>query len=160
MFNFIKKKVIENRENETILFEHVLNELNENVIVKGLWAKAMAYGEGNHEKVKALYMQYRVQSIKDHLTKLTIAYDEISDEVLKKLSSEVFNEEIVSSVKVKKEKALDSFLERNHLTLLKRITENKVLAHSTVTYVDVYVEYEDSSSSWAIGFNRISKLKW
>ena len=82
MFNFIKKKVIENRENDALLFEYVLEEINKDIKINSLWAKAIAYSEGNDKKIKPLYMQYRVQSIKDEFTKRDIAYDELKRDIL------------------------------------------------------------------------------
>ncbi len=40
-------------------------ELSEGKRRNGLWAKALANSDGNEEKAKSLYIQYRVQSIKD-----------------------------------------------------------------------------------------------
>jgi len=88
MLNFIKKKTIESRENDALLFEYVLKEVDEGTIVSSLWAKAIAFAEGNDSKIKPLYMQYRVQSIKDELTMLKITYDELKrDALFHKLSS-------------------------------------------------------------------------
>lgn len=88
MFDTIRKAVIQNREDDALLYEYVLTEIESNVILKGLWAKAMALSEGNDNKIQPLYMQYRVQSIKDEFTKLRIAYKELSrDPLFKKLAS-------------------------------------------------------------------------
>lgn len=77
MFNFIKKKVIKNRVQDEILYEYVLNEMEQGIKIKGLWAKAFAHSSGNEGKTSALYMQYRVQSIKDYFTSLQISYEEM-----------------------------------------------------------------------------------
>ena len=82
MFNFARKKIIENRENDDLLFEYVLTELENEIVIKSLWAKAIALAEGNEKKIEPLYMQYRVQNIKDQFSKLNIAYSEIKKEVL------------------------------------------------------------------------------
>jgi hypothetical protein len=88
MFDSIKKAIIQNREDDALLYEYVLTEIENSVILKGLWAKAMALSEGNDNKIQPLYMQYRVQSIKDEFTKLNIAYKEMSkDPLFRKISS-------------------------------------------------------------------------
>lgn len=88
MFDTIKKALIQNREDDALLYEYVLTELEDGTKIKGLWAKAMAISEGNDNKIQALYMQYRVQSIKDEFTKLNIAYKEMSkDPLFKKIAA-------------------------------------------------------------------------
>lgn len=78
MFNYFKKIAITNRANDEILYEYVMNEIEDNYKVKGLWAKAYANSNGDDNKVEPLYMQLRVQAIKDKFTALEIAYDELS----------------------------------------------------------------------------------
>lgn len=78
MFNKFRKMGIEKRLEDQILFEYVLEELEEGVKIKGLWAKAYANSEGDSNKVEPLYMQYRVQSIKDIFTAMELAYEELS----------------------------------------------------------------------------------
>lgn len=59
-------------ENDNMLYEYVLEEIEKNNLQKGLWAKALALSEGNNDKAKSLYMQYRVQAIKEELSRLHI----------------------------------------------------------------------------------------
>jgi hypothetical protein len=47
------------------LYEIVVDELQNNVKRNGLWAKAFANSDGNESKAKALYISYRVRSLKD-----------------------------------------------------------------------------------------------
>ena len=68
MFDYFKKLAISNRANDELLYEYVLNEMENGVIVKGLWGKALANSNGNEANVKSIYMKYRVQSIKDIFT--------------------------------------------------------------------------------------------
>jgi len=77
-----KKIGIENRNNDEVLYEYVSIELERGMKFKGLWAKAYANSEGNTNKIEPLYMQYRVQAIKDMLTSLEISYNEMSKKVL------------------------------------------------------------------------------
>jgi hypothetical protein len=94
MFDSIKKALIQNREDDALLYEYVLTEIENEVILKGLWAKAMALSEGNDNKIRPLYMQYRVQSIKDEFTKLNIAYKEMTRDPLFKKITAVFAEPV------------------------------------------------------------------
>jgi len=50
---------------EEQLYEQVVVELSNGYKRNGLWAKALDNSEGSEEKAKALYIRYRVQSIKD-----------------------------------------------------------------------------------------------
>ncbi len=92
MFNYFKKIAISNRVNDEFLYEYVLNEIETDTVAKGLWAKAIAHSEGNEKKVKPLYMQYRVQDIKDEFTKKNIAYEELKRDTLYKKISSIFTE--------------------------------------------------------------------
>lgn len=105
MFKFIKKSIIANRAEETILYEYVLDELEDGYKVRGLWAKALAMSEGDENKAKSLYMQYRVQNIKDFFISLKITYDELSKTQIRNKLSNLNNEkeEIKYSSKEKKE---------------------------------------------------------
>ncbi len=83
MTDYFNKKEISQRAEDELLYEYVMEEMEQEPnYIKGLWAKAMAYSEGNNEKAKSLYMQYRVQSIKDDFKLLEIAYNELSKEKL------------------------------------------------------------------------------
>ncbi len=65
MFNFIRKTIIENRENDDVLYEYVLSELENEIIIKSLWAKAIAKAEGNDKKIEPLYsnIEYKILKI-------------------------------------------------------------------------------------------------
>ena len=90
MFNFIKKKAIEKRVQDEILYEYVLDETEEGKKIKGLWAKAYALSSGDSDKVEPLYMQYRVQAIKDMFTSLEMMYTELPRAYLFKFISNGF----------------------------------------------------------------------
>ena len=78
MFDYFKKAAISKRADDELLYEYVLNEIEKDIIVKGLWAKALANSAGNDANAKSIYMQYRVQSIKDVFTAQKIAYNELN----------------------------------------------------------------------------------
>jgi hypothetical protein len=58
-------KTPEDRLSEIQLYELVAEELDQSKQSKGLWAKALADGEGNIEKAKGLYIKLRVEMIRD-----------------------------------------------------------------------------------------------
>jgi hypothetical protein len=74
---------------EEQLYEQVVNELSNGQRRNGLWAKALANSDGAEEKAKALYIKYRVQSIKDEF-EVTEAIKE-QDEILNKQKTEEEN---------------------------------------------------------------------
>ncbi len=82
ILNRLKMNKIQERLDDEILYEYVLTEVEEEIRYKGLWAKAYADSEGNEKNIEPLYMQYRVQSIKDRLVALNIAYNSMKRETL------------------------------------------------------------------------------
>lgn len=67
MFDKLRRASAASRLIEEQLYEQVVNELANGKRRNGLWAKALANSEGIEDKAKALYIQYRVQSIKDEV---------------------------------------------------------------------------------------------
>ena len=61
----IKRTAISDRLIEEKLYEQVLREFESGVRRDGLWAKAFQKSRGDEQKANALYLKYRVQSIKD-----------------------------------------------------------------------------------------------
>lgn len=60
-----KKTAIVNRLVEEKIYEQVLREIESGLRRDGLWAKALQESRGNEQEAKALYIKFRVQSIKD-----------------------------------------------------------------------------------------------
>lgn len=69
MFESMKKKAAASRIDEEKLYEQVVKELANGVRRDGLWAKAIAHSNGQNEKAKSLYIQYRVKSLEDELNR-------------------------------------------------------------------------------------------
>jgi hypothetical protein len=65
MFEKFKTKLSVNRLLDEELYAQVAEELSDDDIKAGLWAKATANANGVESKVKALYIKYRVQAIQD-----------------------------------------------------------------------------------------------
>ena len=53
------------RKGEEALYRQAMNEIESGSINKGVYAKALADSEGNEDKVRSLYLKYRIQSILD-----------------------------------------------------------------------------------------------
>jgi hypothetical protein len=68
IFKGIKTKNALSRLQEEQLYEFILNEMEANIIRKGLMAKAIAQSEGDEGKSKAAYIKLRLQSLIDENT--------------------------------------------------------------------------------------------
>ena len=67
IFDKVKKTTIASRQREEILYGVALEEVENDEIRKGLYAKALAKAEGNKEKADGIYLKLRVQSIIDDI---------------------------------------------------------------------------------------------
>ena len=71
ILDILKRKVetifAESRQDEELIYEHVINEMDSGFIKKGLYAKALAKAKSDEDQANYLYMEYRMQSIKDSL---------------------------------------------------------------------------------------------
>ena len=65
IFDKVKKTTIASRRLEEELYGIALDEVENNKIRKGLYAKALAKSDGNKEKADGIYLKLRVQSIMD-----------------------------------------------------------------------------------------------
>lgn len=70
LFESLKKQSAQARVDEENLYKMVFEEYDKGIIRHGLWAKAVARSNGQPEKAKSLYIEFRVQALKDeiHLT--------------------------------------------------------------------------------------------
>ena len=66
-FSKFKQPSASDRLLEEQLYSDVLNEVQSGVKREGLWAKAIAKSNGNESKAKSLYIEFRVQSMRDDL---------------------------------------------------------------------------------------------
>ena len=67
IFDKVKKTTIASRRYEEKLYEVALEEVENNEIRKGLYAKAISKAEGDKEKADGIYLKLRVQSIMDDI---------------------------------------------------------------------------------------------
>lgn len=90
IFDKVKLSNAESRLIEEQYYEAVVDELQQGNKRAGLWAKSLANAEGSEDKAKALYISYRVQSIKDEIeVSESIKREEVeASEYLKKETEE------------------------------------------------------------------------
>ena len=67
MFDKFRLNSAKARLLEEKVYEQVVKELAQGFRRDGLWAKAMAEGNGSEERAKSIYIKLRVQSIKDEM---------------------------------------------------------------------------------------------
>jgi tetratricopeptide (TPR) repeat protein len=90
--------------NDGLLYEYVLDEIEADRPVKSLWAKAIAHSDGNADKVKSVYMQLRVEDIKNEFSILGIDYSFLSIFDLKNNIENLFVDEDWRGVKIQEKK--------------------------------------------------------
>lgn len=96
------------------IYEQVARELSSGIRREGLWAKAVADCQGNVEKAKALYINYRAQAFRDEF--------EIRDAIARKATEESvsatlqYDEKIARELKGEVEEIIRrfSFLEERY----------------------------------------------
>jgi len=115
--------------NDDAIYEQVMLEIEEDKKVKATWARALAQSDGNKDRAEALYIQFRIDTIKTELEteKLRMAKE---DEEQNRLVCEEI------------EKKLLVFLDKNHLELNKKISDTKIKANEIGSIYDIYAEYE------------------
>lgn len=150
MFNMFKKAAIENRVEETILYEFVLDEIEAGIKVRGLYAKAMANSDGDMNKANSIYMKYRVQDIKDIFTTMKIAYEEMSkNEIttrLKKFDNIKIapTEDEIKRLEEIKKNELNKKLKENNLLFAGMVNKNKCVANYKSNPGSVYFIWENN----------------
>ena len=63
----VETTLSESRQDEELIYKDILKEMNSGVIREGLYAKALANSKGDEAQANALYMKYRLRSIKDEM---------------------------------------------------------------------------------------------
>ena len=96
---FTKKSRLE----EELMYRHAFRELNAGIIREGLYAKALVNSPGDEEQIKSLYIEYRVQSIKDELNGMSYSeyMDTLKRNVYKMKKSELIAYAVAKGVQVK-----------------------------------------------------------
>lgn len=79
LIDFLKsKKAVETSNEEELLYEFVATELEQGVMSKGLWAKALAETEFDDLRARALYMRMRVAILREELRELVPQLSQIA----------------------------------------------------------------------------------
>ncbi len=137
MFNYSSK---EQRKFEEKLYSKVVEEIENNEINKGLWAKALANSDYNDNKTRALYIKYRVQKLKD----------EISEEQETKKQQQRIREH----TKAKKEKD-DKNIDRLNAAVEKTVSTFNLLIlllvlMSVIVLIFGYILYDSDNGYWVL----------
>ena len=75
------------RQQETKIFEYVMEEINNNVRQQGIWGQAIVKSNGDEKKAEAEYIKLRVESIKDDI-KLNNIFEDEKLNLIKAMSQE------------------------------------------------------------------------
>ena len=76
-------------ERDEQIYAYVMDELENGIKNEALWIKAYAMSEGQEEKIKPKYMQYRVEDIKQNFLENNIDYSDYSDYTKEGLSKSI-----------------------------------------------------------------------
>ena len=100
LFDKFKRK---SRLEEELMYRHAFRELNAGIIREGLYAKALVNSSGDEEQTNSLYIEYRVQSIKDELNGMSYSeyMDTLKRNVYKMKKSELIAYAVAKGVQVK-----------------------------------------------------------
>lgn len=93
MFKKFKAGLSAQRLIDEKLYELVAAEMSNDDIKIGLWTKATADAEGNENKIKALYIKYRVQAMQDE-AKIESVLIEEATELLEEAKEEAKRQKI------------------------------------------------------------------
>ena len=128
LFNQFNKMTIIQRQQETKLYEFVMDEIKDGVRHQGSWGKALVNCEGDEQKASAEYIKLRVQELKDYITLNNIIEDErlkaikqMSEDSLK-LSKRKDEEKKANDKKIAKEKEVRIVNEEQNARNLKLIS--------------------------------------
>ena len=73
---FKNKTSILQRQQETKLFEYVMDEIANNIRNQGVWGQALVKANGDEKKAEAEYIKLRVDNLKDEILLDVIIEDE------------------------------------------------------------------------------------
>jgi len=94
-FNQYKKISIIKKQQETMLYEIVMNEIEEGFRHKGSYGKALVKCQGDEKKAEAEYIKLRVEDLKDFI----LLNDIIEDEKLRAVKELEKQNEILNKTK-------------------------------------------------------------
>ena len=121
-FNQFNKMSIIQRQQETKLYEFVMDEIKDGVRHQGSWGKALVKCEGDEQKASAEYIKLRVQELKDFITLENI----IEDERLKAIQQMDKDNKKIFKTKTKENKIDDNKIVKNKNTTLDKEKEDRI----------------------------------
>ncbi len=140
-----KTEVVENykaSEYEESIYNKVAEELSNNIRKEGLWLKAIQNTDGDENRALSLYIKYRSEAIK---TEQKMAeqkrLEDAEIERKKRIAQELESSRSPAN-------QLIIFLNKNHMRIIKEISETKVVANYNNSPMDAYLEFIDDS--WII----------
>ena len=141
----IKTKVSENLEkysdsnfelDEDVIYEQIMTEIEEDKKIKSTWAKALSKSDGDYKKAESLYINLRVQVIKD---------EKSSDDSNTKHEIVLNIHEREKEKQKEKKDALQVFLEKNTLYIIKKVSATMIHVNYNNTDKNFYIEYINGS---------------
>jgi hypothetical protein len=134
LFEKFKKKSAVSRLLEEKLYEKVLQELTRGHRRDGLWAKAISNSNGTDGKTKALYIKYRVQSIKDQIEISGTLAEEVENDFNKPVSNTYLKKNTVKKLSTQSNKDILKVNEE----------KNIVATNENELYEQVWQEFEEN----------------
>jgi len=126
------------------LYEIAMEEIENNSVQKGLYARAFSQSEGDKDKTDALYIKFRVQSLQDELVLEAEQERTLKEEHNKeKLLKEQKDKEEALYIALRPKNLLQEFIRENGLSIYKKITDTEYLVcrqNSPLDYNVIYVD--------------------
>ncbi|MEH6628772.1 MAG: hypothetical protein V7739_20210 [Motiliproteus sp.] len=118
MFKRFKFNSAMSRLGEERLYEIVMDELSSGNMRKGLWAKALAKSNGNHEQAKSKYIEFRVESLKDEAHVIRPILDSVEHD---QDEQDIAERERENSIERKRERKRERKIERERDRIMQQI---------------------------------------
>lgn len=120
--------------NEDEIYEKIMIEIEEDKKVKSTWAKALAQSDGNKDKAESLYINLRVNQIKEEIR--IIKENKLSEE-------NAIGDKRFIAIKLK------SFLKKNHLIIVEKISDIEVrVNHESNPMNSINIVYSFDLKVW------------
>lgn len=127
---------------EDEIYEKVMIEIEEDKKIKSTWAKAFSKENGDENKAKALYINLRVEEIKDSENQRIdnmLEQQEEQEKQLKIKQQEELEKEMQNGLM-----ALEVFKQDNNIISAKKIQDNLYLVTFSNSPIDTYIQWNGS----------------
>lgn len=109
---------------EDKLYELALNEVDKDILKRGTWARALSKSDGIHEKAKSIYLQYRVEAMKDEA--------QVIEAIINEINKEDKHKEVISTST--KKNIINTSPVNNRNATIKPVSTSKI---RNVDYIDI-----------------------